>query len=926
MIQPLSSTSRVAMVKLSSAELDPIDISILAKWIIAPRLLGVEGVANVSIWGFRDRQLQVLVDPRQLAEQGVTLNQVISTAGNALEVSPLSFLEASSPGTGGFIDTLNQRLHVFHQQAISTPEELEQVPLESPDGSLVPTDALTLGDVAQVVEDHQPLIGDALCSDGQCVLLVVEKFPDSNTPEVSAGVDEALSALSPGLPGLKFDTSVYRPAAFVQSSFENLGQALLIGAILVLLVLGAFFFGWRSALIGAFSILLSMAAAWLVLELSGTTVNTMILAGLVMALVVVIDDAVNGVDRVMRRIREHAEGDGAPVWKIVADATVELRRPILFATFIVAAALLPVFFMEGEAGAFLPSTAIAYLLAIVASFVVALTATPALGMMLLTKAPAEPKESPVARWVGSRYDRVARRAVGRMGPASALFGIVVIAGLICVPFMDLSLRPQLKERDLVVQLTAQPGTSLQRMDEITAQAVEGLGAVSGVNDIGAHVGRAVQSDQIVNVNSSEIWVNVDGAADYEATVAGIEGVARELPDVSSAVLTYSEQRVTDVLGRRGDEIVVRVYGDNPDVLSAKAEEVRQAVAGIDGVESPRVSLPADEPTIEVQADIARAEQYGISPGNIRRAATTLLSGLVVGNLFEEQKVFDVVVWGTPEIRQSEADVENLLIDTPRGGLVPLGEVADVRIVPNPAAIRHESAQPYVDVLVGVSGRGMGAVAEDIDRAIEQIQFPLEHHAEILGGFAEEAAARSRVVAIAAAALVGIFLLLQAAFTSWRLAILTFATLPMALAGAAVAVVVSGGDVTLGVVAGLVAALGVGARGSIVLIRHMQQLEREGEKFGIDLVIRGVRERLVPILCSAVAAVAVLLPLIIVGGSAGLEITGSMAAVIVGGVISSALLHVYVLPAAYLRFGFIEAPDTSADELYVVIPEVDTVGG
>ena len=929
MIQPVSSTGRVAMVKLSSDELTPIEMSILSKWVITPRLLGVEGVANVSTWGFRDRQLQVLVDPQRLDDADVTLNQIIRTAGNALEVSPLSFLEASSPGTGGFIDTLNERLHIFHEQAISTPDELEQVPVEDPQGEIAPSGGSTvsLGEVTDVVVDHQPLIGDALCSDGDCLLLVIEKFPDANTPEVAEGVDGALEGLAPGLPGLAMDTSIYRPVEFIDTSFDNLGRAALIGAILLILVLGALFFDWRSALVSTVAIAMSLAAAWLVLYFTDTTVNTMILAGLVMALVTLIDDAVIDVDNVAQRVRQQrAEGDGTPAWQVIIDATLQMRSAILFATLIVAAVLLPAFFMEGEAGAFLPTIATAYLLAIVASIVVAITVTPALGMVLLGSATRERRESPVARWLHQRYEGAAARIVPKAGPAFAVFGVVILVGLVALPFLDQSMRPALQERDLVVRLTSAPGTSLQRMDAITAQAVEELRALPGIEDVGAHVGRAVQSDQIVNVNSAEVWVSIDGAADYGDTITAIESVAGGLPDVTNDVLTYSDQRITEVLGREDDEIVVRVYGQNQDVLAAKAEEVSAAIAGIDGIENAEAELPLQEPTIEVEPFIEEAESVGLAPGDIRRAATTLLSGLVVGNLFEEQKVFDVAVWGAPEIRQDLADVENLLIDTPGEGLVPLGQVADVRIVPSEAAIRHESVESYVDVGAGVSGRDVGAVADDVEVALDQITFPLEHHAKVLGGFEEDAAARSRVIAIIVAALIGIFLLLQAAFASWRLALLAFLALPMALAGGAVAVLLDGGDVTLGSVAGFVAVLGLAVRGVVVLIRHYQQLQREGESFGVDLVIRGTRERLVPILTTALASAVVLIPFVVSGGSTGFEIVGPMSAVILGGLVTTTLLNLVVIPAVYLRFGFVAEPDTSAEDLLVSVPDVDTVKG
>jgi CzcA family heavy metal efflux pump len=931
MLQPLSSTSRVSMIKLSSDEVSPIEMSVLARWVISPRLLGVDGVANVAIWGQRERQLQVLADPERLRDHEVSLEQVIRSAGNALEVSPLSFLEASSPGTGGFIDTANQRLQIFHEQAISTPGELAQVPLEDTGDNAEPTQdgTLTLGDVTEVVEDHQPLIGDALCGDGQCLLLVVEKFPGANTLEVTEGLDTALDALRPGLPGLRIDTSIYRPADFIEASFANLGGTLLIGAILLLLVIGAFLWDWRTALISAIAIPLSLVAAGLVLYFRDVTVNTMILAGLVMALVALIDDAMFDVEKFSRRLRERHAGDedDAPLWRTILETSLEMRSAFLIATLIIIAVLLPIFFMDGRAGAFLPPIAGSYLLAVAASMVVALTVTPALSLLLLAGAPVERRRSPVVDWLQRGYLSVSLKLVPRLGPVIVAVIVIMVAGLMALPFLDSSLRPSLKERDVLIQLEAAPGTSLTKMNELTTQIVRELDPLSGISNVGADVGRATMSDQVVNVNSGEIWVKLDPSTDYGATVAQIEDVVDDHRELSSDLLTYSEGRVTEVLEQDDSEIVVRVYGENSDVTRSKAEEVEGLISDVDGIEDPRVELATEEPTLEVEVDLERANALGVNPGDVRRAATTLLSGITVGNLFEEQKVFDVVVWGAPEIRQSLSDVRELLIDTPGGGHVRLGDVASAQIAPNPTVIRHESVASYVDVSADVGGRDVAAVADDVERAIQQVEFPLEHHAELLGGFAELQAGRNRVLAVALAAAIGIFLLLQAALNSWRVATLVFLTLPMATVGGVLAALVGGGTITLGSIAGFIALLGIAVRGGILLIRHYQHLERrEGQRFGPELVLQGTREQLAPILMTALATATIFAPFVIVGDAAGLEIVRPMAVVILGGLLTSTLLNLVVVPALYLRYGFVSQPNMSEEDLLVRIPEVDRARG
>lgn len=928
MLQPLSSTSRIAIVSLASNELSLIEISVLARWVIVPRLLGVQGVANVSLWGFRDRQLQVLVDPTDLAAQDVTLGQVISTTGNALEVSPLSFLEASSPGTGGFIDTANQRLHIFHAQAISNPEELAQVVLENAEGGSVFVNGqpLTLGDVAQIREDHQPLIGDALCSSGPCLLLVIEKFPNTNAPEVTENIDAAFDALRPGLPGIEIDTSIYRPAAFVDASIANLRSALLIGAVLLILVVAAVFFDWRSVLITGLSISMSLVTAGLVLLATDTAINAMILAGLVMALVVIVDDAISSTWAIFQSPERHrAEGATPPLTRITLDSVLEVRSVAIYTSFIAAAAVLPIFFTEGKAGAFLPPIALSYLLATGAAIAVGVIVTPAMSAILLERTPPTRRESPIIRRLEAWYVGLAPRLLQRAGVAGLLFGTLIVAILVTIPFLERSLSPSLKERDILVQVEAASGTSLPRMSEITAEVMVDLEALPGVDSVAAHVGRAVKSDQIVNVNSAEIWVKIASAADYEATVGAIETAVFAHTEVESDVVTYSNLRVAEVLDRQNDSLVIRVYGVDPGLLLSTAEQIQGLVARIDGVNSAQLDLVSEELTIEIEIDLERVQALGIKPGDVRRRASTLISGIVVGNLFEDQKVFDVVVWGTPEIRQTEADVRNLLMVTPSGEQVRLQDLADVRLVPNPIVIKRESVSLYVDIIANVVGGDIAAVTEDAKAAIAQVQFGAEHRAVVLAGLDEQRATRSNVIAVGIAVLTGVFLLFQAAFSSWRLAALAFLVLSTSAAGSVLAIVLTGGKIKLGSVVGVVAILVLASRWSLSLIRGYQRRLRAGEPFGKDLIIAGTTDVAVRTIMSSLALATIFLPIAVFGSAAGLEVVGPMAVVILGGLVTTTLATLFVLPTANLRWGFLTEIDTSTEDLFEVDrPDFETV--
>src|SRR5438093_7463450 len=404
MLNPVSATGRTMMVGVSSKKLSLIELSVLARWTIKPRLMGVPGVANVSIWGQRERQLQVQVDPERLRKHGVTQEQIIKTAGDALWVSPLTFLNASFPGTGGWIDTPNQRLGVQHVLPISTAEDLARVPV---DGA-----AMRLGDVATVVEGHQLLIGDAFHNGGAGLLLLVEKFPGANTLEITRGVDRALEALRLGLPGVDVDSRIFRAATFIEMAFENLGIALLLGGVLVVLVLGAFMASWRTALISLIAIPLSLLAAAVVLSLRGATLNTMVLAGFVIAVGVIVDDAVIAVEHIALRLRQRrSDGGDQSTASLIWDGSLEVSRPVLYATLVVLLAVDPVFVMGGLAGAGLDVLARDMVLAIVASVVVALTVTPALAVILLGRAPIKAHATLLARWLQHGYDGLLARTV-----------------------------------------------------------------------------------------------------------------------------------------------------------------------------------------------------------------------------------------------------------------------------------------------------------------------------------------------------------------------------------------------------------------------------------------------------------------------------------------------------------------------------------
>jgi Cu/Ag efflux pump CusA len=912
MLQPLSSTNRVMIIGVSSSNLSPIEMSVLARWTIRPRLMGVEGVANVSIWGQRDRQMQVLVDPQHLQDRGVSLLQVVESTANALWVSPLTFVEASTPGTSGFIDTPNQRLGIQHILPISSPDELAQVTVEETN--------MRLGDVAEVVEDHQPLIGDAVINNGPGLLLVVEKFPEASTLDTTREVERAIDDLRPGLGGLEFDSTVFRPATSIERGLDDLEVAAIVGLVLVALVLGLFFLQWRTALICLVVIPLSLVAAQLMLSLRGETINVVVVAGLIAALGLVIDDVVTGTQNVLRRIRQHrGEAGDKPIAAMILESTLEVSGPMAYAALIVGAAVVPVFFMKGLAGEFFPPLALSYLLAVVASTIVALVFTPALSLFLFSIAPSAGEEPPVGRWLERNYGAVLTRIFKTPRPILfAAFAMVVIIGLVAVPLLHRpSLLPSFREDELLIQVDGAPGTSLPEMNRITDAIGGELRAIPGVSDVGGHVGRAVMADQVVGVNSGELWVTIDPGADYDATVSAIHEAVDGYPGLSRSVVTYSDEKVDDARPTQGEDMTVRIHGEDLGVLKTEGAQVQQVLSGIDGIVDAHVDLPAEEPTVEIEVDLAAAQRHGLEPGTVRRTAATLLSGITVGSLFEHDKVFDVIVRGTPQTRESLTSINELLLDKPDGSRVRLAEVAHVRIAPNPTVIEREGVSRRLDVVANISGRGRGAVVQDVEQALRGMDFPLEYHGTVLEpkdqGFLE-----APVLFVLAAA-IAIFLLLQSAFGSWRLAFLAFSVLPIALVGGVFGALVDGGDLTIGSYAGLLTLLAIAARGGILFINRCQRLQSvEDEPFGAAIVLRAAQERIAPVLMTASATAVGLLALMLVGDVFARDIVRPMVFVIMGGLVSSTLLTLFIMPTLYLVFA--PGPETVPSRAKLIISQ------
>ena len=903
MLPPLSSTARTMKIGISSNEMSMIDLSMVTYWTIRERLLRVRGVANVAIWGYQKEHQQVRVEPQQLADNGVTLQQVLRTTANTLDSGVIQYTAGATIGTGGFLDTPNQRFTINHVKSILSPEELAQVPIDG--ATARDGEPLLIGDVADVVQGTWPMIGDAVVNGGPGLLLIVERFPWANTLEVTTGVEAAINELRPGLAGIDIDTTIFRPATFIEVALENLFSSLMIGALLVILILLLFLWDWRVALISATIIPLTVVTTLLVLSFFGTTINVMVLAGLVIAIGAVVDDAIVDVENIVRRLRQHRrEGSGVPPATIVLDASVEVRNAIVYASLIEMTALLPVFFMQGLSGAFFQPLAQAYVVATLVSPVVALTVTPALILILISNAPMHERVSPIIPWLHRVYGKMLASTIRTPRPAYATFGVLMAAGIVVWPMLGQELLPSFKERDFLMHWLTKPGTSHPEMVRISQAACKELLTVPGVRNCGSHIGQGVLMDEVYGIYFGENWISVDPSVDYDGTLAKVQELVDGYPGLYRDVQTYLKERIREVLTGSSHPIVIRIYGEDLNVLRAKAAEVKEKLAQIPGLTDLHVELLTDIPQLQVEVDMAKAQQYGLKPGDVRRTAAYLMAGIETGDFFTANRIFDVTLMKPPSGRDSLTDLQNLLIDTPSGEQVRLADVARISIVPTPNAINREHMARRLNVEAEVKGRDLGSVIGDVERTLRQVEFPHGYHPELIGEYAERQAAQQRILVAGLAAMIVIYGLLRVSLGSWRLATMSFLSLPVALVGGVLAALLANnGVLSLGSLVGFLTILGVAARNGIMLISHYQHLEEfEGMPFGPELVLRGARERVAPIMMTALTAGLALLPLVWAGNIPGHEIEHPMAIVVLGGLITSTLVNLFVVPALYLVYG------------------------
>lgn len=899
-LSPLvSSTMDLLKIGLLSEKLSPMELRTFADWTIKPRLLAVPGVAKCSVFGGEVRQLQIQVRPESLVAANATLTDVLNAARAATGVRG-----------AGFVETRNQRIVLQTEGQLVTPEDLANVPVVTTANGL----PVRLRDVATVAWGAEPKVGDALIMGKPGVLLTMSSQYGANTMDVTRLLEAALADLKPLLEreGITLYDRLHRPASFIEASLSHIRGSLLLGAGLVAVVLFVFLGHVRTALISLAAIPLSLLTAVIVLDYFGVSLNTITLGGLAIAIGEVVDDAIIDVENIVRRLREnHGLPAPRPVIEVILSASIEVRSAVVYATFIVILVFVPVLTLTGLQGSFFAPLAKAYIVAILASLVTALTVTPALTLLFFA---GETKDAEAPRLQGflrTRYERLLHGVAAH--PFALIIMIVVFVGfaLSRVTSLGGEFLPEFREGHFVLGVSTAPGASLDETRRIGLQISRQLLANPHIATVEQQIGRAELGEDTWGPNKCEFHVDLkpNSGAEDQAVAAEIRQVLEGVPGIRFEVLTFLGDRIGESISGETAPVVVNVFGESLDDIDAKAAEVAHALEGVPGAAEVEVKAPPGEPRIAVRLRPADLLSFGLRSVDVLEAVEAAYEGIAVAQVYRDNEVNAVAVTLDAANRQDPESIGTLLISTPGGQRVPLRLVADIYHTEGRASILHDGARRRQTITCNPTRDVQSFVADARRSLAEKVPLPKGIYLEFAGAAEAQRAATHELLLHTGVAAFGILLLLGLVLGHWRNVLVVLANLPFALAGGVLIVwlgKVAGSDsfgaLNMGSLVGFVTLFGVTTRNAIMLLSHYEHLVfQEGQTWNLSTAIRGASERLVPILMTATVTALGLLPLALHSGEAGCEIEGPMAVVILGGLITSTALNLLVLPTLALRW-------------------------
>lgn len=891
---PLSSSSATVLtIGLSSETRDLMALRGLVDWTIVPRLLAVPGVADVNVFGGDVAQLQIQVDPVQLQRFNLALDDIVQAAS-----------EAGTIQGSGFIENNNQRFTLQVTGQPATPEQFAKIIVKRDRGRNI-----TLGEAATIRYANEPPIGAAQIGGKPGIVMMVIGQYGANTLTVSRQVEQTLKEFAPVFKNeaITFHEHLFRPADYIERSISNLSGHLLIGGLFVLIILYLFLFNLRTAFISALAIPVSLTGAVIVLLETGVNLNIMVLGGLAIALGEVVDDAIIDTENIFRRLRENRlSAQPLPVASVVYTASLEVRGSVVYASFIVALAFVPLLTLNGVAGRLFAPLGYSYILAILMSLLVALTLTPALCFALLGSKPGDTGEPPLIKRIKPLYERLLGFVFRHFNGLIVISIIVCLSGLFAFFRLDSKFLPELREGHYIVHTTSIPGTSLQESLRIGGKLTERFMTIPGIQSVSQWAGRAERGADTYGSHYSEYEVRLEPlpGEQQQQILNKLREILTHFPGIVFEANTFLTERVDETISGYTAPVVVNLYGNDLNALDAKAQTLARIMREIPGAADVQPRSPPGTPLLQIHLNLDQLNFWGILPARIVNTVQAAYETVVVGKSFQGNKVVNIAVALMPELRQQPESIAQLPIRTQDGTLVRLEQVAEIRHTAGRYNILHQGSQRRQAVTCTVIGRDLDAFMRELKtRVLREIPVSADSYPEFTGAAVEQAQARNELILHSLLAGAGVLIFIYIAIGSIRNAALALANLPFALIGGVAAVVLTGAPLSVGSIVGFVTLFGITVRNSIMLLSHYRYLvEVEGRDWSVETAMQGARERLPSILMTALVTALAMFPIAFNSDNPGREIMGPMAAIIIGGLASSTLLNLLLLPGMLLRFG------------------------
>lgn len=900
-IVPLTSSSSTVMtIGLTSETHTLMELRTLVDWTIKPRLLSLPGVADLNVFGGDIRQLQVQVRPDRLERYGLSLRDVVNATGQATGIIG-----------AGFIESANQRITLRTEGQPKSPAELAKIVLSHSDGASV-----TIGDVADVAVGPAPAIsGASINAEPGVVVMVIGQY-GASTVAVTREVEKVLAEFKTLLAGTGIDLhpDLFRPANYIDASLKNISIHLLIGGFLVVAVLFLFLYNIRSAFISATAIPLSLVSAALVVIELGHSINIMVLGGLAIALGEVVDDAIIDTENIYRRLRENRRREKPrPMHEVVFGASMEVRGSVVYASFIVALVFVPLLTLSGVAGRMFEPLGIAYILAILASLITALTVTPALCTWLLATERLTSGDPPLIAMIKPSYNRVLRVIARRSGLAITSVLAFCAVGIFVLPQLGGGFLPDLREGHYMIHTSGVPGTSIAETLRIGGEITKQVLKIPGVRSMSQWAGRAERGADTYGSHYAEYEVDLEplSGPEQQRVLDSIRDVLDNVPGLATEVNTFLIERVDETISGYTAPIVVNIFGSDLDLLDRKALEIAAVMEQTKGAADVQLRAPPAMPQLDVRVRLDELAQRGLTPRQVYDALQIAYEGKPIGETYDNNQVVPVSVLLAPELRRDPDSVARLPLVTADGVIIPLSDVADVRHESGRYVVLHEGGQRLQTVTANVVDRDLDSFFGELQQRIhEQVKFPPDVYLEFTGAAVAQAKSREDLIVHSLIAGAGILALLYVAMRRTRNVFLVLVNLPFSLVGGVLAALYTGGVLSLGSLVGFVTLFGITLRNSIMLVSHYQHLvEAEGLPWNLETAIKGSEERLPSILITALVTALAMLPIAVNSDNPGREIMGPMATIIIGGLVSSTILNLLILPSIMLRFGLFKKHET-----------------